>query len=81
MDGNDGWVRVHSDKDEKKSDEEFLVRNLLRELIEKLLEAPIDPTTGVGTAEWWADDPGLEALVEEYAEKIAAEYEDAGISS
>lgn len=74
----EGWVRVHSDEDENKSDEEFITRNLLREMIEKFYNIPDDIRLSL---HWWKEGVGAqwEPYINEYAAKIATEYEgDAG---
>jgi hypothetical protein len=78
---DEGWVRVHSDADEGKSDEEFLTRNILMEFIEVLVDAPADvrdPELPEVGARWWEMHPEYRTLVNEYADKIAREFETSG---
>lgn len=72
------WVRVHSDADEGKSDEEFLTRNLLREMIEKYHGIPQPMYFNDAATLFWESEDGerWEVLVNEYAEKIAREWEE-----
>ena len=71
INNEEGWVRVHSDADETKTDEELIVRNLLREMIEKFYDVPT-----ASAVVWWSlVGQRWESLVVEYAEKIAKEYE------
>lgn len=75
------WIRVHSDEDENKSDEEFLVRNRIRLLIETMLRAPSQVTYPESNLAWWElQNPKWEALINEAASDIAKEYETGGTS-
>jgi hypothetical protein len=73
---DEGWVRVHSDADEGKSDEEFIVRNLLHEMVEKFYFHDI-PHDDERLLHWWKEGLGADwdRLIDEYADKIAQEYE------
>jgi hypothetical protein len=78
-DGSEGWVRVHSDEDENKSDEEFIVRNLLHEMVEKFYFHDI-MHDDERLLHWWKEGLGKdwEPLINEYAAAIALEYEHDG---
>jgi hypothetical protein len=72
---DEGWVRVHSDEDEGKSEQEMLTGNLVHELIEKVLGAPNQVDQPIANSQWWSTRLEIDTLCYEYAAKIAAEFE------
>src|SRR3954462_3820214 len=71
---DEGWVRVHSDEDENKSEEEFLTQNLLREFVENIFGLSKLAPAQADIVVWWDKHPEIDAMIPEYASKIAAEW-------
>jgi len=77
MKGEEGWVRVHSDEDESRSEEAMITYNILMGFVEKLLDAPssTDSESQNAAVEWWDAHPEIEQRVREVADSIAAEFD------
>jgi len=70
----DGWVRVHSDEDEKRSEEEMLTFNIIMGLVENLMNAPHQLDEPEANLAWWKKHPDWEKQIKTAASDIAAEY-------